>query len=89
MLHAPRIDPDGPDLGIRQALLAFQAAQALLLGAHRKAKALASPEESEQFWARSGSHLEAQRRAATMEVVAAFEALSAAYLVTDTKDRPW
>jgi len=34
---------------LRRALLAFQAAQALLLGTHRKAKALASPEESEQF----------------------------------------
>jgi hypothetical protein len=72
---------------LRRALLAFQAAQALLLGAHRKAKALASPEESEQFWARSGSRLEVQQRAAAMEVVAAFKAFSAAGLVADTKDR--
>jgi hypothetical protein len=65
----------------------LHALQALLLGAHRKAKALASPEESEQFWARSGSRLEAQQRAAAIEVVAAFKAFSAADLVTDTKDR--
>ena len=71
---------------LRRALLAFQAAQALLLGAHRKAKALAS-EESEQFWAKSGSRLEAQQRAAAIEVVAAFKAFSAAGLVADTKDR--
>ena len=46
---------------LRRALLAFQAAQALFLGAHRKAKALASPEEGEQFWARSGSRDHAHR----------------------------
>ena len=72
---------------LRRALMAFQAAQALLLGVHRKAKALASPEESEQFWARSGGRIEAQQRAAVAEVVAAFKAFSAAGLVTDTKDR--
>jgi hypothetical protein len=72
---------------LRRALMAFQAAQALFLGAHRKVKALTSPEESEQFWARSGSRLEAQQRAAAMEVVAAFKAFSAAGLVADTKDR--
>ena len=72
---------------LRRALLAFQAEQALLLGAHRKAKALASPEESEQFWARSASRVEAQQRAAAMEVIAAFKAFSAAGLVADTKDR--
>jgi hypothetical protein len=71
---------------LRRALLAFQAAQALLLGAHRKARALAS-EESEQFWARFGGHIEAQQRAAAMEVVAAFKAFSAAGLVADTRDR--
>ena len=72
---------------LRRALLAFQAAQALLLGTHRKAKALASPEASEQFWATSGSHVEAQQRAAAMEVIAAFKAFSAAGLVTDLRDR--
>ena len=72
---------------LRWAAMAFQAAQALFLGAHRKAKALASPEESEQFWARSGSRVEAQQRAAAIEVVAAFKAFSAAGLVADTKDR--
>ena len=72
---------------LRRALLAFQAAQALFLGAHRKAKALASPEEGEQFWARSGGRLEAQQRAAATEVVAAFKAFSAAGLVANTGDR--
>jgi hypothetical protein len=72
---------------LRRALLAFQAAQVLLLGAHRKAQALASPEEGEQFWAKSGSHLEAQQRATAMEVVAAFKAFSAAGLVADARDR--
>ena len=72
---------------LRRALLAFQAAQALLLGTHRKAKALASPEESEQFWATSGSHVEAQQRAAATEVIAAFRAFSTAGLVTDIRDR--
>ena len=57
---------------LRRALIAFQAAQTLVLGAYRKAKALASPEESEQFWARSGGRIEAQQRAAAMEVVAVF-----------------
>jgi hypothetical protein len=72
---------------LRRALLAFQAAQALLLGTHRKAKALASPEASEQFWATSGSHVEAQQRAAATEVVAAFKAFSAAGLVADARDQ--
>ena len=72
---------------LRRALLAFQAAQALLLGTHRKAKALASPEASEQFWATSGSHVEAQQRAAATEVIAAFKAFSTAGLVTDIRDR--
>ena len=72
---------------LRRALMAFQAAQALFLGAHRKAQALASPEAREQFWARSSSRIEAQQRAAAAEVLAAFKAFSAAGLVTDSKDR--
>jgi hypothetical protein len=72
---------------LRRALMAFQATQALFLGAHRKTKALTSPEASEQFWAGSGSRIEAQQRAAAAEVVAAFKAFSAAGLVADTKDR--
>ena len=72
---------------LRRALMAFQAAQALFLGAHRKAQALASPEAREQFWARSGSRIEAQQRAAAAEVLVAFKAFSAAGLVVDTKDR--
>src|SRR5215213_1651693 len=72
---------------LRRALIAFQAAQALLLGAHRKAMTLTSSEESEQFWARSGGRLEAQQRAAATEVVAAFKAFSAAGLVANTGDR--
>ena len=72
---------------LRRALMAFQAAQALFLGAHRKAQALASLVAREQFWARSSSRIEAQQRAAAAEVVAAFKAFSAAGLVTDSKDR--
>jgi hypothetical protein len=72
---------------LRRALMAFQAAQVLFLGAHRKAKALTSPEAREQFWARSGSRIEAQQRAAAAEVVAAFKAFSAAGLVANTTDR--
>ena len=72
---------------LRQALLAFQAAQALLLGTHRKAKALALREAREQFWATSGSHVEAQQRAAATEVIAAFKAFSAAGLVADARDQ--
>ena len=38
----------------------FQSAK-VVLGTHQKAKATASPEASEQFWATSGSHVEAQQ----------------------------
>ena len=48
---------------------------------------LTSSTESEQFWARSGSRLEAQQRTAATEVAAAFKAFSTAGLVTDIRDR--
>ena len=72
---------------LRRALLAFRAAQARLLGARRRAKALASQDEADRFWATRGGGIEAARRAAAAEVVAAFAAFSAAGLVTDAADR--
>ena len=72
---------------LRRALLAFQATQASFLGAHREAKALASPAEVERFWATHGGRVEAGQRAAAAEVDAAFRAFSAAGLVADAADR--
>jgi hypothetical protein len=72
---------------LRRALLAFRAAQARFLAAHRKAKALASAHEVERFWATQGSRIEAAQRAAAAEVAAAFKAFSAAGLVADAADR--
>ncbi len=72
---------------LRRALLAFQSAQTSLLGAHRKAKALASPAEVERFWGAHGGQVEAGQRTAAAEVDAAFRAFSAAGLVADAADR--
>jgi hypothetical protein len=72
---------------LRRALLAFRAAQARFLAAHRKAKALASADEVERFWATQGGGIEAAQRAAAAEVAAAFKAFSAAGLVAEAADR--
>ena len=72
---------------LRRALLAFQAAQTRFLAAHRQARTLASQDEAERFWATRGGGIEAAQRAAAREVVAAFQAFSAAGLVVDTADR--
>ena len=72
---------------LRRALLAFRAAQARLLAAHREAKALASRDEAERFWATRGGEVEAAQRAAARHVVAAFAAFSAAGLVAGAADR--
>ena len=71
---------------LRRALLAFQAAQNQLLGAHRRLKAL-PPAEVDAFWRGPGRRLEAGMRATATEVVAAFRRFSAAGLVADAADR--
>ncbi len=54
--------------------------------AHRRLKEL-SAAEVERFWAAQGSRIEKQLRAAAAEVVAAFQAFSAAGLVASANDR--
>jgi hypothetical protein len=71
---------------LRRALLAFQAAQNQLLGAHRRLKAL-PPAEVEAFWRGQGRRLEAAMRATATEVVGAFKQFSAAGLVAGAGDR--
>jgi hypothetical protein len=71
---------------LRRALLAFQAAQNQLLGAHRRLKELPQAEE-EAFWRGPGRRLEAGMRATATEVVAAFQRFSAAGLVAGPSDR--
>jgi hypothetical protein len=62
---------------LRRALLAFQAAQNSLLGAHRRLKGLPQA-EVEAFWRGPGRRLEAGMRATAAEAVAAFRRFSAA-----------
>ena len=71
---------------LRRALLAFQAAQNGLLGAHRRLKGLPRA-ELDVFWRGPGRRLEATLRATATEVVAAFQQFSAAGLVADAGDR--
>jgi hypothetical protein len=71
---------------LRRALLAFQAAQSLLLAAHRRLKGLPA-EEVEAFWSAPGGRIERHVQAAAAEVVAAFKAFSAAGLVASGVDR--
>jgi len=80
--------PEGQEVGgrLQRALEAFQKAQGLLLTAHRRLKEL-SAAEVERFWAAQGSRIEKQLRATAAEVVAAFQAFSAAGLVASANDR--
>ena len=71
---------------LRRALLAFQAARDLHLGAHRRLKALPQT-EVEAFWDGPGRRVGETMHAAATEVVAAFEALPGAGLVVDLGDR--
>jgi hypothetical protein len=71
---------------LRRALLAFQAAQNSLLGAHRRLKELPQA-EVDAFWRGPGRRLEAAMRATAAEAVAAFKQFSAAGLVADAGDR--
>jgi hypothetical protein len=71
---------------LRWALLAFQAAQNSLLGAHRRLKEL-PPAEADAFWRGPGRRLEAAMRATAAEAVAAFQRFSAAGLVAGAADR--
>ena len=71
---------------LRRALLAFQAAQNSLLGAHRRLKGLPQA-EVEAFWRGPGRRLEAGMRATATELVAAFQRFSAAGLVAGAGDR--
>jgi hypothetical protein len=71
---------------LRRALLAFQAAQGHLLAAHRRLKGLPAA-EVEQFWAGPGRRIETQLHTAATEVMAAFQAFSAAGLVASATDR--
>ncbi len=71
---------------LRRALLAFQATQNGILGAHRRLKELPQA-EVDAFWARQGRRLEAIMRATATEVVAAFKGFSAAGLVAGANDR--
>jgi hypothetical protein len=71
---------------LRRALLAFQAAQNSLPGAHRRLKELPQA-EADAFWRGQGRRLEATMRATATEVTVAFEQFSAAGLVAGAPDR--
>jgi hypothetical protein len=71
---------------LRRALLAFQAAQNSLLGAHRRLKELPQA-EVDAFWRGQGRRLEATMRATAAEAVAAFKQFSTAGLVAGAGDR--
>ena len=71
---------------LRRALLAFETARNLHLGAHRRLKALPQA-EVEAFWDGPGRRVGETMHAAATEVVAAFEALPRVGLVIDTRDR--
>lgn len=71
---------------LRQALMAFQAALNLLLGAERRLKALPQT-EVDAFWDGQGRRIEATVRATATEAVAAFQRYSAAGLVAAASDR--
>jgi hypothetical protein len=71
---------------LRRALLAFQAAQNHLLGAHRRLKELPQA-EVDAFWRGQGRRLEINMQATATEVVAAFRQFSAAGLVAGAPDR--
>ena len=71
---------------LRRALLAFQAALNLLLGAERRLKGLPQA-EVDAFWDGQGRRVEATVRAAVAEAVTAFQRFSAAGLVAGAGDR--
>ena len=71
---------------LRRALLAFRAAQNLLLQAHRRIKGQ-SAEEVEAFWLAPGGRIERHVQTAATEVVAAFRVFSAAGLIASAEDR--
>ena len=81
----PQDEPAATDR-LRRALLAFQAALNLLLGAERRLKALPQT-EVDAFWDGQGRRIEATVRAAATEAVAAFKRFSAAGLVAGAADR--
>ena len=73
---------------LRRAVLAFQEAQRGLLRAHRRLKDLSLPQaEVDAYWAGPGARAEAHLRLTAQEVVAAFQAFSAAGLVAEVSDR--
>ena len=71
---------------LRRALLAFQAALNLLLGAERRLKGLPQA-EVDAFWDGQGRRVEATVLATATEAVAAFKQFSAAGLVAGAPDR--
>ncbi len=71
---------------LRRALLAFQAAMNLLLGAERRLKGLPQA-EVDAFWDGQGRRVEATVLATATEAVAAFKQFSAAGLVAGATDR--
>jgi hypothetical protein len=71
---------------LQRALVAFQKAQGMLLTAHRKLKDLPS-DEVNRFWLASGARLEAHLNTTAAEVLAAFQAFSAAGLVATAHNR--
>jgi hypothetical protein len=71
---------------LREALLAFRAAESLLLAAERRLKGQ-SAEDVEAFWSGHGLRIERHVRDTATKVVAAFKAFSAAGLVASAEDR--
>jgi hypothetical protein len=67
-------------------LLSLQKTQGLLLAAHRRLKDLPAA-EVEHFRAVQGDRIEKHMHAAAVEVLAAFQAFSAAGLVADAGNR--
>jgi hypothetical protein len=70
---------------MRRALLAFQAAQTIFLGAHRRMKERTQA-EADTYWAGSGRQVKADVRAAAAKLDAAFKGLSGARLDVGTAD---
>jgi hypothetical protein len=71
---------------LQRALLSLQKTQGLLLAAHRRLKDLPAA-EVKHFWAVQGDRIEKHMHAAAVEVLAAFQAFSAAGLVADAGNR--
>ena len=81
-----RQDEAGATDRMRRALLAFESAQMLLVAARRRVQGQPT-EKIEAFWLASGGRTERHVHATATELIAAFQAFSAAGLVADADDQ--